>query len=128
VLGAALGAAFGALLAGLLAALGANPALGALGDPGQAALHGAALLAAGIVTALPFQAAAGTIAAAGGDARRAAAGPEIADHLGAALAALVTSALLVPALGLAATALLAAAVQLLALAGLLGAARADGSV
>ena len=124
VLGAALGAAFGALLAGLLAALGANPALGALGDAGQASLHGLLLFAAGIATAVPFQAAAGAIAAAGGDAARAAAGPEIADHLGAALAALGTAVLLIPALGLAATALLTAGIQLLALVASIAAARA----
>jgi spermidine synthase len=122
VLGAALGAAFGALLAGLLAALGALPALGALGDAGQAALHGLLLFVAGIVTALPFQAAAGAIAAAGGDAARAAAGPEIADHLGAALAALSTAVLLSPVLGLAATALLTAGIQLLSLAASIAAA------
>ena len=115
VLGAALGAGFGALLAGLLAALGAIPALGALGDAGQTVLYGLFLYAAGIVTAIPFQAAAGAIAAAGGNAASAAAGPEIADHLGAALAALGTTVLLIPVLGLAATALLTAGIQLLTL-------------
>jgi spermidine synthase len=124
VLGAALGAAFGALLAGMLAALSAVPALGALGDVGQAALHGLLLFVAGIATAAPFPAAAGAIAAAGGDAARAAAGPEIADHLGAALAALATAVLLVPALGLAATALLTAGIQLLALVAAIAAVRA----
>ena len=124
VLGAALGAAFGALLAGLLAALGAIPALGTLGDAGQAVLHGLLLFVAGIVTAVPFQAAAGAIAAAGGDAARAAAGPEIADHLGAAFAALGTAVLLIPVLGLAATALLTAGIQLLVLAASIAAARA----
>jgi len=115
VLGAALGAGFGALLAGLLAALGAIPGLGALGDAGQTVLYGLFLYAAGIVTAIPFQAAAGAIAAAGGNAASAAAGPEIADHLGAALAALGTTVLLIPVLGLAATALLTAGIQLLTL-------------
>ncbi len=124
VLGAALGTVFGALLAGMLAALGAVPALGALGDFGQAALHALLLFVAGIATAAPFPAAAGAIAAAGGDAARAAAGPEIADHLGAALAALVTAVLLVPALGLAATALLTAGIQMLALVAAIAAARA----
>ncbi len=124
VLGAALGTVFGALLAGMLAALSAVPALGALGDFGQAALHGLLLFVAGIATAAPFPAAAGAIAAAGGDAARAAAGPEIADHLGAALAALATAVLLVPALGLAATALLTAGIQMLALVAALAAARA----
>ncbi|MCU0254000.1 MAG: hypothetical protein MUE47_05615 [Acidobacteria bacterium] len=120
----ALAASFGALLAGLLAALAAVPALGALGDAGQIALHGLLLFAAGVVTAAPFQAAAGSIAAAGGDAARAAAGPEIADHLGAAAAALVTAVLLIPVLGLAATALLTAGIELLALSATIAASRA----
>jgi len=123
---AAFGAVFAAVLAGVLAALGSLPPPG---EGGAAVLHGGLLFAAGVVTAIPFPAAAGAIAARGkgtAPATAVAAAPEAADHLGAALAAMVTAALLLPALGMSATALLTAGLQLLSLSATISAVRSRG--
>lgn len=117
MLGLGLGGAWAArgrsLLAASLAATAsaaaitvALRAIDALGVPGPAlgAAHGLLLLLAGAGTGAVFPAAAGALLARGGDARRAAASIELADHAGAALAALAAPLLLVPVLGLGASA------------------------
>ena len=113
-----------ALVAALVAAGGvfggialALPSLAALsGGPPHAALagHGALLLAAGAATGALFPVATGVLLATGDDAGGSAALFEAADHVGAALAALLAGVTLVPALGMSATGLLAGALVLLA--------------
>jgi spermidine synthase len=113
-----------ALLAALLAAGGVFgtiavmlPALAVLsGGPPHAALvgHALLLLLAGSATGALFPVATGVLLAGGDDAGTSAARFESADHLGAALAALLAGVTLVPALGMSATGLLACAVVLLA--------------
>lgn len=73
------------------------------------ALHGLLLIGAGVMTGLFFPAAAGLWLACRRGVAGAAGRAQAADHLGAALSALVTAALLVPALGLAPTAWLVGA-------------------
>jgi len=80
-------------------------------------LHGALLLAAGMVTGGLFPVAAGLLLAGRNGARETASLLEAADHGGAAVAALVGGALFIPALGLAATASLLAGLEAIALAG-----------
>jgi hypothetical protein len=79
------------------------------------AAHGALLLAAGVVTAALFPTAAAIRLAAGGEAGDAAGRLETADHLGAAVAALVGAVLYIPTLGYARSAWLLAALLALAL-------------
>ncbi|HOU92410.1 MAG TPA: hypothetical protein PLU22_15260, partial [Polyangiaceae bacterium] len=71
---------------------------------GLGVAHAGLLGLAGAGTGAVFPAAAGALLAQGRDARRAAASIELADHAGAALAALVAPLLLVPVLGLGASA------------------------
>jgi spermidine synthase len=78
--------------------------------------HGALLLAAGVVTGAFFPTAAAIRLAAGGEAGDAAGRLETADHLGAAVAALVGAVLYIPTLGYARSAWLLAALLALALA------------
>jgi hypothetical protein len=101
LLAAALAATASAAVIGLALAL-----LGALGPPltGLGPAHAVLLLLAGAGTGAVFPAAAGALLAAGRDTRRAAAAIELADHAGAALAALAAPLLLVPVLGLGASA------------------------
>jgi predicted membrane-bound spermidine synthase len=94
-------AAAGAARGGALFALGA---------------HGALLLAAGVVTGAVFPAAAAVRLAGGEGAGEAAGRLETADHVGAAVAALLGAVLFVPILGLAHTARVIAALVALALA------------
>jgi spermidine synthase len=79
--------------------------------------YGALLLAAGVVTGALFPVAAATRLAAGDEAAEAAGRLETADHVGAAVAALLGAVLFIPVLGLAHTAWLLAALLVLALAG-----------
>jgi spermidine synthase len=79
--------------------------------------YGALLLAAGVVTGALFPTAAATRLAAGDVAGEAAGRLETADHLGAALAALLGAVLFIPVLGLTRTAWLLAALLALAFAG-----------
>jgi len=79
------------------------------------AAHGALLLAAGVVTGTLFPTAAAIRLAAGGEAGDTAGRLETADHLGAAVAALVGAVLYIPTLGYARSAWLLAALLALAL-------------
>lgn len=107
--------------AGLLFALAMPAALRGVGLPGldrpwlPEIFHGALLLAAGLVTGALFPVAAGVLIAARRDAGATASILESADHVGAALAALIAGVVFVPALGLAGTAWLVAALQACAL-------------
>jgi predicted MFS family arabinose efflux permease len=75
---------------------------------------------AGVMTGTAFTALLGRAAAeADGDERSAAAAIESADHLGAALGALVTGVIWVPVFGITATCLLFALLKLASLAGLI---------
>ena len=105
-----LGAVFAAIATVLpaLARLSAAPPEAALGA------HAALLLAAGAATGSLFPVATDALLASGSDAGGAAALFETADHVGAAVAALLAGVVLVPALGMRATGLLAAALVLLA--------------
>jgi spermidine synthase len=112
------------LLAALLAAGGvfsaiavALPALAGLSTVSPFAAfggHAGLLLLAGGATGALFPVATGVLLAEGNDAGTSAALFEGADHLGAALAALLAGVALVPALGMSATGLLAGAIVLLA--------------
>ncbi|MBI4704520.1 MAG: hypothetical protein HY744_25740, partial [Deltaproteobacteria bacterium] len=110
------------LLALVLAALGS---LGA-GQSSLAALHALLLVVAGASTGVVFPAAASALLDRGAPPPAAAALVELADHAGAALAALATAVLLVPLLGLTKAAALLVAVQALALAQSAAAQRAGG--
>jgi spermidine synthase len=108
-----IGSAFGAIALALpaLARLSPAPPAAALGA------HALLLFAAGAATGSLFPVATGVLLAERGDAGASAALFEAADHLGAAAAALLAGVVLVPALGMSATALLSSAVVLLAAAG-----------
>jgi spermidine synthase len=96
------------------------PALSVLskGPPALAlGAHAVLLLAAGAATGALFPVVSRALLASGDDAGPAAARFEAADHLGAAVAALLAGVVLVPALGMTATGALAAALVLLAAAG-----------
>jgi len=80
--------------------------------------HGALLLAAGVATGALFPAAAAIRLAAGDETGSAAGRLETADHLGAAVAALVGAVLFVPVLGFSGTAWLLAALLAIALVAL----------
>jgi predicted membrane-bound spermidine synthase len=114
--------------AALLFALLMPAALRALDHPalGRAALpeilHGALLLLAGVITGSLFPVAAGVLLAGRRGVRETASGLEAADHVGAAVAALLGGVVFIPALGLLGTARLLAALQAVALAGVLAAA------
>ncbi len=94
-----------------LASLSASPPAVALGA------HAGLLLLTGAATGSLFPVAIRVLLASGEAAGSAAARFAVADHLGAALAALLAGAVLVPALGMRATGFLAAALVLLAAAG-----------
>jgi spermidine synthase len=81
--------------------------------------HGALLLAGGVVTGAVFPVSSAVRLRSGDDAASAAGRLESADHVGAALAALVTSVLFLPRLGFVRTAWLVAALLALGLAGTL---------
>ncbi len=107
-----LAVAAGAVVSAALPALARLPAdLALAGLPA----HGALLFASGLATGALFPAAAHALLASGAAAGEAAGRLETADHAGAAAAALVSAVVLVPALGLAATAWLATALVALAL-------------
>ena len=110
-IGAAL--AFGLVLPAALRAARAAAEWGSL--PGTAA-YGVLLLGAGLVTGGLFPVAAGTLLLEGGGAGEAAGRLEAADHAGACIAALIGPVLLVPVLGLGATAWLVALLLALAAA------------
>ncbi|MEE9218216.1 MAG: hypothetical protein V3U98_04035 [Acidobacteriota bacterium] len=114
VTGAALLFAF--LMPGALHWLGAP----GLERPGlQDVLHGALLLAAGMITGALFPVAAGVLLAARRGVRATASGLEAADHVGAAAAALVGGIIFIPALGLTGTAWFLAALEGVALVAVL---------
>jgi len=120
------GAAAGAFLFSLVVPAvlgGAIPGAGSATGPAADLLHGALLLAGGLVTGALFPAAAGVLLAARPGPRATAADLEAADHAGAAVAALAAGVVLVPVLGLAGTGWLLAALQGTALAGVLLAVR-----
>ncbi|MHC5059040.1 MAG: spermidine synthase, partial [Planctomycetota bacterium] len=108
--------------------LGAAAHASASGLAAALLAHGALLLAAGVVTGALFPMAAATRLAAGDDAGETAGRLETADHLGAAVAALLGAVLFIPALGLTRTAWLLAVLLTLALAGVpaAGPGRQDG--
>jgi spermidine synthase len=92
----------------------------ALQPPGvQDVCHGVLLLVAGAITGSLFPVAAGALLAAQRDVQRTAADLEAADHVGAAIAALVGGVILIPALGLTGTAWFLVALVTVALLGTL---------
>jgi spermidine synthase len=94
------------------------------GLPAAVLAYGALLAAAGLVTGAPFPVAAAARLAAGDGAGEAAGRLESADHLGAAVSALVGAILFIPTLGFNRSAWMLAALLALALVGLPRAARA----
>ncbi len=111
LLAAAASFAATALLLPVLASLSAFPPAVSLGA------HAGLLLLAGAATGSLFPVVARVLLDSGENAGSAAAHFEAADHLGAAIAALLAGVVLVPVLGMRATGLLAAALVLLAAAG-----------
>lgn len=105
------------VFAGIAALLPALEGLSKGPPPLALAVHAALLLAAGAATGALFPVVSLALLGSGQDAGAAAASFEAADHLGAAIAALLAGVVLVPALGMTATGLLAAALVLLAAAG-----------
>ena len=103
-------------------AIVAGPALRGIGALpfGAGAAFAGLLLLAGAATGAVFPVAAGALLAGGRSASRAAGGVEAADHAGAAVAALVTSVLLVPVLGIAGTCAALAVLQLVSFVAVLG--------
>jgi predicted membrane-bound spermidine synthase len=81
-------------------------------------IHGLLLLAAGLVTGATFPTAAGVLQSVGGEVGTTASRLERADHVGAAVAALVCGVVYIPVLGLVGTAWLLVAIEVAALAGL----------
>jgi spermidine synthase len=106
---------FALLVPGALHLLGSP----ALGRPGLLTLlHGALLLAAGVVTGALFPVAAGVLLAAKRGVRATASSVEAADHAGAAIAALAGGVLFIPVLGLTGSAWLLAVLQAASLLGI----------
>jgi spermidine synthase len=108
--------AFALIMPGALLGLG-HPALGRSGLPDI--LHGALLLAAGLITGCLFPVAAGVLLSGPRGARETASDLEAADHAGAAGAALLGGVLFIPLLGLSGTAWLLLALQAMAFLGVI---------
>ncbi len=90
------------------------------------ALHATLLIVAGIATGGVFPSAAASLLADGGGVRAAASWIELADHAGAAVAALFVAVLLVPVLGLTLAATLMVALQVLVMGAVVLAPRRSG--
>jgi spermidine synthase len=108
--------AFALIMPGALHVLG-HPALGRPGFP--EILHGALLLAAGLITGCLFPVAAGVLLSGPRGVRETASDLEAADHAGAAGAALLGGVLFIPLLGLSGTAWLLLALQAVAFVGVI---------